>query len=800
MLSSLRFALRINGKHPFSSLIIVLAIAVLVAIAGVFYATLEQQRVNRLPFEEPGRILKLWRAEKSGPSDTFDDAVFREFADRQHAFAAFGAVGDAGKKLLTSGEEPVSLHVFVCSAAVLEITGLSPVIGRFLAEPDERLQDGPVVVLSEEIWRERFDASDSVIGRVLLLDEEPYTVVGVAPHAMTHTRLAYGADAWVPLPDKVAEKRPHTVRMVGRLKAGKTRDQAEDEVQALLARIDASGAGGDPQAVAGRGFVAGLDEQVRSRDANWREVAAMTAMAALLGCVALIACCNMMALLFVRNAARIGELTVRLSQGASRGRIMRQLLGESLVLSLAGGALGLPLSLALLRLASVNAVGFVFDPVLYMVAFGLAVLLGGLVSIWPAVRASGADLTGGMKDFGGVSMGRRRHRTRNCLVGAQIGMAAILIGTATLIVRGFWGIQSGELPVDAKQLVTVEIRPDQERFQTGIDRSNYANRALRAVRELPGVASAAVTSTDLSANFAVLQGITVRGSGDVAGKEASVMFHQISSDLPSLLGRQLLVGSGLNTDGPPALEALVNRTFVERYLDGVEPLGQRFQCSMVVDGDFTIVGVVSDSHVRMSPSRIRPEVFVSYRHPLPAWASVNLLVEATSPPAHFAPLLRQTLLSLDPQQPVGRAITIDSIIHSWMEPMLEFTVAIVCLAAFGLTMALLGIYGVVAYAAVERTQEMGIRMALGAGRDAVLRLIIGEGARLLMIGALPGILLAVLVAQGLPSGMFRTVSALDPATYLLGLGLIAITGLVASLLPACQMLKLKPMDALRLDV
>ncbi len=697
------------------------------------------------------------------------------------------------------GGEPVSLGLFACSAEVLEMTGFSPLLGRFISESDERLQEGRVVLLSEEIWRERFDASEGVIGRVIKLDDEPYTVVGVVPRALTQTRLAMGADAWTALDFDPGEERQGFVEMLGRLKDGVTRGQAQGEVSTLLFRIEKSRLGDGTESQVEGAFVAGLDERVRQNETNWQELAGIAAVGSLLVCVALIACFNMATLLFVRTASRIGEINVRISQGAGRMRIIVQLLGESLVLSLAGGSLGLLLSLALMRLTLIDSVEFRFDPIIYLLAFGLAILLGALVSIWPALRASKTDLMAGMKDLGGLSAGRRRHRARNILVGAQICMAAILVSTATLTVRGFVGIWAGELPVAADQLLAIEVRPDEERYPNGAMRSAYAVRALEAVRGVSGVESAAVTSTDLRANYAVLESVALPDSKGAVQEGWSATVHQISAEFPALMGRRLLVGTDLRTDGAPSFEALVNQAFVNRYLGGVEPLGQRIRCSMVIEDDLTIVGVVSDSHVRMSPSRIRPEVFINYRHPVPARSSINVLVKARGSAGLLGPLVRQALLDLDGQQPLGRAITFDSIIEAWMEPMRELTVATMCLSAFGLFMALLGVYGVVAYAAVERTQEMGIRMALGAGRDAVGGLIVGEGARLLFVGAVPGVLLAAFISQGLPKGMFRTVNALDPSNYLAGLMVIGVAGLIASILPARRVLKLNPMDALRLD-
>ena len=799
MLQSIRFAFRINGKYLFSSLIIVSAIAVLVAIAGVFYASLEQQEASRMPFVEPGRILKLWRAEKTGPADGFSESVFLEFKGQQQSFSHFGGVAFSGKKRMGNAGEPVSLRLFACSAEVMEITGLSPLMGRFFSESDERLQDGRVVLLSEEVWRERFDSSDSIIGQVITLNDEAHTVIGVVPRALTQTRMAMGADVWTALHFDPTEKRQRLVEMFGRLKNGVTRNQAQGEAETLLFRIEKNrGANGNESTATGA-FVAGLAEVVRARETNWQELAAIAAMGTLLVCVALIACFNMTSLLFVRTAARVGEINVRISQGASRMRIICQLIGESLVLSVAGGSAGLILSLVLMRLMAINTLEFSFDPGMYSLAFGMAAFLGALVSIWPALRASKTDLMSGMKDLGGLSAGRRRHRARNFLVGGQICMAAVLVSTATLTVRGFVGIWAGELPVDAEKLLTVEVHPDEDEYASGAERSIYAARALDAVRELSGVESVAVTSTDLSANYAILEAVELPGFEGAAQEGWSATVHQISAELPSLMGRKLLVGAHLKSGGPPAYEALVNQTFVKRYLNGVEPLGQSIRCSMVADMDLTIVGVVSDSHVRMSPSRIRPEVFINYRHPLPARASINLLVQASGSTGLLGPLVRQALLDLNPQQPVGRVITFEAILASWMDPMLELTVATVCLSGFGLIMALLGVYGVVAYAAVERTQEMGIRMALGAGREAIGRLIVGEGARLLLIGAVPGVLLAAFLSQGLPKGMFRTVSALDPSNYLLGLVLIGIAGLTASILPAWRVLKLNPMDALRID-
>jgi putative ABC transport system permease protein len=805
-MNDLRHALRQLRKHPFANGVIVLTIALLIGTVSVIYASLRHDQKRYEPFPGSERMVKLWREGEQRFEELFPAGVIREYTSNLHSYEEVGVV-DWGESLTLTGQgEPVSYSSVNVSASLLRVARITPLKGRLLDEEDEA-PGARTILVSEKLWRTKLGGDDSALGRDIRLNDRPYTVVGVVPAAFSHTRLAYNVDVW-------RAKRFETsrdgvnLRLFGRLKPGVTMAQAQAELDAVAPGIEKAHTPDDYERRSSPGGyvgarVASLRERLRPVQAGVpvELILVWVFATTIIGSVVGIACFNVTNLLLARLAARSRELAIRQSLGAGRGTIVRHILAETLLLAVLGGTLGLAVSFWFHDLLRFDHVDVRFDWRLYAWTTGGTLLLGVLVGLLPAFQATRLDVHSVLKDSSQTGGGRRRHRLRNFLVSSEVAMALILCVIGGLLVRSYVGLRAGDFGFEPARVVAFKVDLRNDTYRERKDQQAYYERALAALRAVPGVESASATMSGNLLSFLFKDDVWIEEPGRERTRVKTPL-NYVTRGHAGAFGMTILRGRDLSADPEAAWhEALVSESFVRAHFKGRDPVGSRIRLvrERQQEESATIVGVVRDRHPATSHLEVDHEVFFGLRRSMMT-ASTVFIVQ-TRPHAHsMAPALREALQSLDANQPVNQPQFFGDLLEQRAEGPRKAMTMLGSIAGLGLFIALMGVYGVVAFTAMERTREVGIRMAVGASRAAVLKLIMWQGAQLLLWGAIPGLLIGATIVALLPmGGMFPGVSAFDPVTHLAIVLLVGSAGLLASGLPACRAANLEPMEALRYE-
>ena len=804
MLNDLKYALRVIRKYPLSNAVIVFTIGALVAVIGSWYGSFRMMDLREMPFDEPDRLLRFWRTGNTATTDQYPFDIYQAVKEKSKSFEKLGAFTQYNTYTLTEAGEPVHLRAVHCTAEVLEITGMKPVIGRFFSSTDEQPGNREIVVLAEHIWRKNFQARNDILGEDITLNEKPYTVVGVAPEPLAASHLARTADLWLPTTWRVRADHSDYVTVVGLARPGVEIEQAQAELDVLVPPIEKERPPSKfEQSRYKEGFtgvkVAKLNKYLHgSGRQNNQQLYANIFVMVLLSCVVLIACFNMTCLFLVQATSRAREMAVRLAVGASRWRIVRQMMLESLILSAAGGALGLLVALATTRIGELNYVKLTFDPFLYGIAFGAATFIGVLVSIMPALRSGRTDLSLALKDGGQSSATRHRHRLRNFLVGAQIAMATLLTMTAVLLSTAFVRTFTTETNFDADRLVTVKIDLDRQRYHKPETISTFAQRTLKVIEEMPGVERATVSTPGVGSTWRLHRIVDFLDKSR-EHTDARTGIVQTSPNYFESLGQKLRQGRYFSSGNEVLNEVIVDQEFVRTFSPNHDPIGQEFRLGGHGIQVFTVVGVVENRHPKLEIRELQPNAYISHRHPIFSSQELGVLVQTKADAAQFGLAVREAVMRLDSLQPVGPPILVADIIEKNVRPMRMASMVMLAMAVFGLCMSLMGVYGVVAYAVLERTREMGIHMALGATRTRIVRIVMSEGTRLLIRGGIPAAIIATVAIRALPLHQLPGVDADDPMIYAFGILSVALAGTLAAFLPARKMVKLNPSQALRYE-
>lgn len=799
MLTELKHAFRVIRKYPLSNSVIVFTIACLVAVIGLLYGTMETSRRQQMPFEDAERMVRLWRINKTQTTDYFSSKLFRRFRDQSQTFESTGAISGISPFTLTAQQNPTILMGVYSTAEILKMTGKAPLHGRLFDSTDEAPGNDRVVILGEKTWRKHFKADPDIIGRAIELNEKQYSVIGVVPESLQSTHLARSADIWAPREFKFdPRKSGHlAVNVIGVLKPDVDTKTAQAEFDFIAQQIakdqPKSDHKGNPIPAFGTIHLASLDKNLQRgrRDMAFQDFFAI----GLIICVVLIACFNMTCLFLLQATSRAREMAVRLAVGANRSRIVRQMLLESVLIAIIGGACGLAISLALMKLGETKGINFTFDPVLYAIAFGSATAIGALVAIIPAIRSGRTAVSMVLKDGGQSSASRTRHRLRNFLVGSQIGMVTILTITAVLFTQSFIGTLSSETRFDPERLTSVNIGLSSRRYKEAGQINAFTRQALQTVSEMPGVERVAVTKPDLRVTSGLQRQVAF---ADQSRAFAKIMAGVVetSPDLFAMLGQKIVQGHAFSPGNEVLNEAIVNEEFVRQFAETDHLLGEQFTLAGTGAHVFNIVGVIQDRTQKLDAHRSVPRVFISHLHETEL-RGVGVLVETKADAAAFGAAVRTTLKRIDSVQPIGEALVISDFIEYQIRPLRIRAIMMIVVAGFGMFMALMGVYGVVAYAAIERTREMGIRMALGATRRNIVMTVMSDGTRLLLWGGIPATLVALVALLQMPTNAFPGVDPSNPIHYLIGIATVSLAGTLAALLPARKMVNLNPTQALR---
>jgi putative ABC transport system permease protein len=818
VLDDVRLALRRLLKTPGFTAIVVATLAL-----GIGANTAAFGIVNAAffgwsrAFARAEELVTVWQI-KGDDRWTPTPADFRDWQIRSRAFASLSAY-HYGTVNLTRGTEADRAAAAYVSAPMFDVLGVKPLLGRAFLPGEDEWGRHRVVLLSQGLWRRAFGADPQVVGREVRIDGEPRRVVGVMPAGAWFS--ATPVELWLPLAfapkDPTNDRNSHFLVVVGRLRAGTTLAQARADMDTVAARL----AQEYPQ---NRGLGALVTPL---RDSAIGEVRpALLLFSGAVGLVLLATCANLANLLLTRATGRTREFAVRVALGAGRRQLARQLLTESVLLALAGGGLGLLLAAwageaaaALLpRLPRVAETGIAVDGRLVAFAVVVSAVTGIAFGLAPALHASSTNLVEALADGGrGGSAGRRMGRARGALVVSELALAALLLAGAGLMIRSFVLLQRVDPGVRPGALLTLSLAlPDSKSLDDAYLRS-FFEQVIERVEALPGVEMAGVSSHrplgggGMSRHFGIDGAPPPRSLADVPNVSA----RQESARSLRALGVRLVKGrlfDESDNENAPRV-AVVNQTLASRFFPGEDPIGRRILLEApeaVLAPDqlppggswvrWTIVGVVGD--VRYNGLAASPEAvaYVPYRQrnkQMP-WAPSYLVVRTRTEPSALVGAIRRQVAEVDPDQAVGSAMSLNDLMSAASGPARVNAGVMGVFAAAALLLAVLGVYGVIGYSVKQRRREIGIRMALGARRADVVRLIVGQGVRLtavgLAIGTAAGLALARVVA-----GLLFGVEPGDPVTLASVVGVLGATALAASYVPARRAARLDPATVLRQD-
>ncbi|HEX8457756.1 MAG TPA: ABC transporter permease [Pyrinomonadaceae bacterium] len=805
----LRYGFRMLWKSPAFTLVTVLALALGIGANTAIFSVVNTVLLNPLPYPNGERLVFMGEWSQQVPEMSVSYPNFSDWRDQQQTMEGIAAFRSANY-VLTGVGEPERLDGRQVSANFFNVLGVAPALGRNFTPEEDKPGGNPVALISHGFWQRRLGGDPSVINKPLTLNNESFTVVGVLPQTF---EWQSPVDVFIPVGLRSADPNMNSrgnhpgMYVIGLLKPNVTVEQARTDIKTIAERL----AQQYPDTNSGQSAV--LDS-LQDRTVEDIRPSLLVLLAAV-GFVLLIACANVANLLLARAASRSKEIAIRTALGAGRLRIIRQLLTESLLLSLMGGGLGLLFSLwgidALLAALPENVPRLLVSRIglntsVLGFTLGVSILTGLLFGLAPALQASKSNLNESLKDGGRTSAGASRQRVRNLLVVAEVALSLLLLVSAGLLIKSFSRLQEIELGFDPSNVLTLRVPLPEARYKEYGQVDNFWNELLRRVRSMPGVESAGLTR-GLPMNGGIESGVMLEGQESTNPKDITVAVNLFAEPgYFKTMNIQLLEGRFISEqdtkDAPMAV--MVDDMFVSRFFPNGDAVGKRLR----IGGDRaplrSIVGVFKHIKHYGPNEEGRVEIFTPYKQVPPeffAASNRNLwLAVKTSKgdPTSLAPAIRNEVLQMDKDQPISNVGTMDQIVSATVAPQKFATWLLAVFAGAAMLLAAIGIYGVMAYSVTQRTHEIGIRMALGAGRRDVLRMVVSQGMKLAFIGVGIGLLGAILLTR-LMSSLLYGVSATDPLTYGGVSVLLASVALLACLLPARKATKVDPMIALRYE-
>jgi putative ABC transport system permease protein len=792
LLQDLRFSLRLLRRQPGFTALVVLTLALGIGANTAIFSAVDGVLLRPLPLPEPERLVVLWGDHPEAGRQSISLPNFNDWREGVSSLESLSAFTIAALNL-TGGGEPEQLRGVRVTASYFRTLGIWPIHGRTFETGEDLQGRPPVVVLSQGFWTRRLGADPAVLGKTLTLDGVAHTIIGIVPHGIPFPSRG---EVWVPLAtDQERPRRWNFLGAVGRLAPGVPLEQAQQELNRVTARLEQAYPDANPQLTA-RLLPLQADLASRTRPALLVFMGAV-------GLVLLIACANVANLMLARAVVRQRELAVRAALGASRGRILRQMLTESLVLSVLGGALGL-----LLAAWGIDALRSFQDGLLpgyarigidgRVLAFtvGLSLVTGVLAGLVPALRLSGSHLDSTLRAGApGLTGGSLLRQLRGLLVLSEVALAVVLLVGAALLLRSFDRLQREEPGFSPEGVLALRVVLPQSKYPEDPQLAAFFQQLTERTAGMPGVqAAGVVTAVPFGEGLPVLD-VTIEGRTPPPGAMEDAETFAVSPGYFQAMGIPLLAGRLLEPrDGASAPRvAVINETLARRYLPGKDPLGARLSLD---DGEswFTIVGVVSGVRVWALQTEPAPQLYVS--HTQRPRRAMYLAVRTAQAPAGLVGSLRRELAALDPDLSMADVGTMEErLVEAVSKPRVNMVV-LGGFAGVALLLAALGIYGVLSQVVAQRTREMGIRMALGAQQGDVLWLTLRQG----LTPALGGIGLGLSVAWAgsqLLESLIYGVSATDPLSFLVVPVFLGGVALLAAWLPARRATHVDPTEALR---
>ena len=806
LVQDLRYACRQFVRRPGFTAIAVLSLALAIGGNSLIFGLLDGFVFNPFPYPDPDRLVAIGATFPKVSSDTtYIEALSpAEYEDikRSHSFSHLGAF-DLGNRNISGGDIPERVFTALLLDDLFPVIGMRPALGRGFTREELAPKGPPAAIISHRLWQSRFGGDPGILSRSIRIGGEAASIVGVMPPGL----VLIGTDLWIPWGADTATM-PRNIRqftIIGRLKNDTPIARANVELTTIAAQVQQA-------------------EIHRFKEyEGWRMTATPWAAALLqdlrpaafillgaVGFVLLIACANLTNLMLSRSTTRSRELAVRLALGAARWRIARQLLTDSLLLAVAGAAVGLAIAYVGLRFAGAlipsqfAMLGLEASLNIRVLAWS-ALLAGGaglIVAVLPAIQAARTDPHESLKSDGRSGQARVGNRVRQVLVVAEIALSVVLLLGAGLLMRSFLKLQGTELGFQPKGVLTLRLTLPQQKYRSGEAITSFFEELTRRVQATPGVSAAGMVSQFPPLGFSSSQ-IEVEGMTS-DGTTLPSAFTTIASrdyfrtlEIPLLKGRTF--GSQDIAGADPRV--VVNQAFVSRYLTTKEPVGARIR--MAGRGGpprqwSEIVGVVGDARNNGTGAPARPEVFIPMEQGRDAWNQLFLLARTSQDAAALLPSVRAAVASIDPEQPVYMIQTMEEAVATSTFQQRIAAMLLSIFAGVALVLAAIGIYGVMSYSVAARTQEIGVRMAVGAERSDVLRLVLGQVARLSLIGLVAGVGL-LMAASKLLAQLLYGVEASDPLTIAAVSALLGGVAMIAAWGPAWRASRVDPIQALRYE-
>ena len=822
----LRYGFRSLRRTPGFSTVAVLTLALGIGANTAIFSAIDALMLRPLPFSSPDQLVRIYSI-KSGITDTFANPNgpsapdVRDFAQKSHSFQNM-VVYDTWRKnvsFVDSAGEPEQMRVGLVPAAYFEILDVKPIVGRLFTEDENQVGKNFVAAISSHLWRTRFGTDPSILGRKIRINGEPYTIVAVMPD-LTPERVESGLldspQVWTPF--AFSDVWTETSRgergylALGRLKPGVSLEQAQAD---LLVIADALAAAHPVD----QGVSVSVKRLADARAGSLRPMLFL-----LMGAVSLIlliACVNLANLLLARNSARQRELAVRAALGSARGGLIRQLLAETLLLSLVGAATGLVF--AKVGLASLTILHPSDLPQLQSIqidwrvlAFTLSVslLTALLFGLAPAITGTRVNLVDALKQGGrSGTAGKSGKRMRNLLVATEMAMSLMLLVAASLVVQSLVRLQRQNLGIRQDHLLKGHFYVPGVRYPNPTAIAHFCDQFANKVRTLPGVIDATVT-TVYPPNNGWTQMLGIPGHQATRIQDIpAVQFGVADAHFRTTLGIPLIRGRDFadsdSATSPPV--ALITEGFRRLYFPSQDPIGQRIHigppqfmqlppgAGVADSSDVTIIGVIGDFKNNGLALPPQPQITVLYsQHPLVNYGFKDIVIRTASDPSSLAPAIRRQLHDLDSDMPFAEVQTIEALVEQESGGQRFTAVLLSLFAVAGLALAVVGIYGVVSFVVAQRNQELAVRIALGASRANVLWLVLKQGLEMAVIGAAIG-LSAACATQRLISGILFGISPVDPATFAGGAALLLAVAAIASAIPGMRVMRIDPSEVLRQD-
>ncbi len=808
------YAIRSLLKHPLFACVSILTLALGIGANTAIFSVVNAVVLRPLPYADPDRLVTLWETMPGSDRRSVAPGNFVDWREQNHTFSELGATF-YGNFNVTGDGEPERIDGATITANFMHVLGAQPQFGRTFQPDDDEHQDRNLVLLSDSLWQRRFGGRRDVINRTITIDEQSYTVVGVMGRGF---QFPERSELWVlgrnrsavpltlltqaPGKDWIHDRDSHFIRVIGRLRPDATLSQAQSDIATIARRLEQE----FPQTNGGLGSnLVSLHTQIVG-DIR----ATLFILLGAVGFVLLIACTNVANLMLARASQRDREIAIRAAVGASKRRLVRQLLTESLLLSSLGGAAGLIVSIWIVDLFVRLSPGDIprlneasADLRLFGFAFLLSVLAGIGFGLLPAFQASRTNLNTALKDGTKGSESGQRRRARSALVVIEVALAQVLLVGAALLSISYVRVAQIKPGFNPDRVLTAKIAPAQLKYPNPKSRSAFYTTVLENLRQLPGVESAGMVMSLPLSGASINRGFQVEGRPEAKPDQNVTMdFQIVSADYFATLEIPIRRGRGLTAADTETSQPVIviNESMARHCWPNEDPVGKRLALGNT-SGPMswrTIVGVVADNHhASLSESPV-PAGFISYRQDSESWQRMAFVIKSKTSAESLTSAVRKALASVDPNQPVYAIEPMTNLLSASIAQRRFIMTLLGSLAVLAVILAMIGVYGVISFSVSERTREIGIRMALGARAVDVLRLVLGQGMKLAMVGIGVGLVAGLALMRVLTSMLFQ-VSPTDTRTFTMVAVGLALVALVACYLPARRATKVDPLQALRCE-